>query len=74
MGWNLRILKHNGENENTSYFSIHEVFYNRKGIPSSYTADAVRVMGENIDFMKDYVEKMKEAFNKPVLSPKDFPN
>ena len=71
MSWNYRILQYPDGEDN--FFQIHEVYYNDKGEPNSYTANGVTVAGESKESLKWVLEKMEEALDKPILSEKNFP-
>lgn len=71
MSWNHRVLAHkDGKNW---FFQIHEVYYNEKGKPISYTANGVSVGGETVKDINWVLDKMKECTNKPILSAHNFP-
>ncbi len=72
MSWNHRILAHKDGDE--IYFQIHEVYYDEKGNPNSYAANAVSVGDESIEGINWTLDKMKECVNKPILSVDNFPN
>ena len=70
MSWNHRVLASeefhlNGEAE--IIFSIHEVYYDDKGVPNGYTANPIRISGESMEGLKWTLEKMQECLEKPVL-------
>jgi hypothetical protein len=71
MSWNHRILAHKDGDD--WYFQIHEVYYDEKGQPSSYTENGVSIGSENIEGISWVLDKMKECVNKPILSVDDFP-
>ena len=72
MGWNHRVLAHKDGDE--MFFQIHEVYYDKKGKPNSYTANGVSVGAESIEGIYWVLEKMKECANKPILLEDGFPN
>ena len=72
MGWNHRILAHKDGDD--WFFKIHEVYYNEKGEPNSYTANGVSVGAESIEGVNWVLDKMRESANKPILSADNFPN
>lgn len=74
MSWNYRILarEYKGFNEIEMTFSIHEVYYNKDGIPEMCTEDAVGVVGECLADLSDTLKWMKKALRKPILSYSDF--
>ena len=72
MSWNHRVLAHKYEEE--IYFEIHEVYYDKNGIPNGYKEKPVTIGGENIKGMRWSLNKMKECLKKPILwAGDDFP-
>jgi len=65
MSWNYRLLAF--ENEDETYFQIHEVYYNDRGAPNGYTENPVPVYGESIKGVKWVIDEMKKALEKPTL-------
>lgn len=65
MSWNHRILAHKSENE--TYFQIHEVYYDKKGVPDGYTKNGVSVGGNDLKEIIWVLDKMKECAKKPIL-------
>lgn len=72
MGWNHRILAHKDGDE--MYFQVHEVYYDDKGKPESYTANGVSVGDDSLEGINLILDQMKECSKKPILSIEDFPN
>jgi len=73
MGWNYRVMAI--EHKGCAYLQIHEVYYNNKNIPDSYTATPISIGGEDLDTLKDVVGKLSECLTKPILWYGDkFPN
>lgn len=70
MSWNHRVFanEHKGE----VYFTIHETYYNKKGIPNGYT-ESKTIGAEDIKGLRWTLNKMKEALEKPILSINNFP-
>lgn len=75
MSWNFRIIETEGKHDDNPWTSvgIHEVYY-EDGVPRSCTKDPVKVVGEDIDDLKETFEMMRAAFDKPILKMKDFEN
>lgn len=71
MGWNHRVLKH--KYENNVYYKIHEVYYDKNGIPDGYTKDGTSVESDSVEGIKWTLDKMQECLSKPVLSAENFP-
>ena len=42
--WNNRIIKH--EKDGVTWYSVHEVFYNKDGSIYAYTEDPITIVGE----------------------------
>jgi len=62
MYWNHRVIKYpNGD------FGIHEAFYEKSKTPHSITLDAVSLYGESIGALKETLERMLRALEKPSL-------
>lgn len=64
--WNYRImakLQSNGQYE----LNIHEVHYNKEGIPDSYTARPVGPRGDKVSDIRFVLNKMIHALDKPIL-------
>jgi len=71
MSWNHRVLAHKDGDD--IWFSIHEVYYDEKGTPESYTSNGVSVGGNSIKDLSWTLDKMKKCLNKPILSLENFP-
>lgn len=71
MTWNYRLIDH-GENQGERYFAIHEVHYDDTGKPVSVSEDGARIGGETVDDIKDVLERMRGALEKPALRYEDF--
>lgn len=65
MSWNYRLMAH--EHKGEIYFKIHEVFYNKKLKPDSYTSDAVSVGGDDLSGLIMTLSLMNDCLTKPVL-------
>lgn len=63
--WNYRILVHVYKEE--TYFMVHEVYYNKDGVPDRYSAKPVRAGGEDLEDIENNIKKFMEALKKPVL-------
>jgi hypothetical protein len=74
--WNYRILKNNGPPtllEAVEWFSIHEVYYDSEGNPTSCTEDPVKLTAaESVEELKKTMALIQEAFEDPVLDRKSF--
>lgn len=67
MSWNFRVMKcvHKGE----TCFRIHEVYYktNSDSEVDGYTEDGVAALGETVDELREELQRMLLALDKPVL-------
>lgn len=68
MSWNHRVIVR-FESNGTPYFEIHECYYEdqNREIPTSWTENAIPVHGDNIDELKETLERMLRACNTPIL-------
>ncbi len=70
MSWNHRVLaseEHHLNGEAEIVFSIHEVYYDKDGVPNGYTANPIRISTDSIEGMKWTLDRMQECLTKPVL-------
>lgn len=65
MIWNYRVMA--TEYKGDIVLQVHEVYYNDKGVPSSYSDEPSTIGGENIEEIKDIIQKLEEAANRPIL-------
>lgn len=73
MSWNYRILA-SKDGLGYSYFEIHEVYYNKKGIPDRYTVHPVTVGSEEgHEGIKWVLDNMAKALDRPILDMDKFP-
>jgi hypothetical protein len=79
--WNHRIIKHTskilgrGKNKfrSRAWFGIHEIYYSGKGDIIMYTDEPVRILGDDIEDMKESIKLLSTAFEKPILIDKKLP-
>ena len=73
--WNYRVIEFIDPNEGP-WRSIHEVHYDEKGKPTSYTEEPARVVsfddGGNERELSWVLDRMRDALGKPVLRESDF--
>jgi hypothetical protein len=63
MHWNIRVVKYFEDKE--TILEVAEVYYNEMGEPIGYCkASAV---GNSIDELHDYTDRMKEALAYPII-------
>jgi len=77
MHWNYRIMRHEdvipeweshaGKTE--MWYGIHEVYYASEDDSKvmSYSANAMALVSDKIENVKDLLQKMLVAFDKPIL-------
>lgn len=69
-GWNYRMVRREGEHE--PVVGIHEVFYDGDGEPRACSKNPVGFMGEEVEDLKNEMDRAKQALNKPVLDYEEF--
>ena len=69
MHWNHRVVDLTSENEGDPLFEIREVYYDGV-IPIGHCETSV--MSETKEGLLIALDRMKEALDQPVLTPKDF--
>jgi CBS-domain-containing membrane protein len=62
--WNNRVVRRTYPHE--VVYAIHEVHYTDY-VPHSVTVDPVPVAGESVDQLRNTLERMLRALDKPVL-------
>ena len=67
-GWNYRVMRTVVDDE--VMYGIHEVYYNEKDQPESWTQDPVSPLVDSEEELKDVLRLMSEALDKPVLDKK----
>ena len=60
--WNNRIVKH--EKDDTVWYSVHEVFYNKNGGINSYTEDPITILGETVEEVKSQLKMIMRDIEK----------
>lgn len=77
--WNHRVMRHKhtfAESDETEVsLAIHEVYYKDKSVDDckvsaddvGYTESPVAVVGESIEELRDTLQRMLKALDKPVL-------
>lgn len=71
MSWNHRLLAK--EYKGDVYYQIHEVYYDNKGNPNSYTANPITIGSDYIEGIKWQLEEITKCLEKPILSLNNFP-
>ena len=79
MTWNYRILKRKtilSTGEEVEYYALHEVYYDKKGNPDSYTKEPISFVcdeDETADgIIKSLEMALKDVKNNPVLNENEI--
>ncbi len=76
MSWNYRVVRHRGEPfkgiPQEDWCGIHEVYYDGDDKPKSVTVEPMHPFGESIGELRDCIDTMLSAFEKPVLDYDGF--
>ena len=67
MTWNHRIMRHTDSPDGEPYYALHEVFYDEEGGKPGWTKDPVNILGESPDEIRETLERMLRALDKPVM-------
>ena len=69
--WNNRIIKH--EKDGTTWYSIHEVFYNEDGSIYGHTKDPITIVGETKEEAIEQAEQiLRDIKDTPVLAASEI--
>lgn len=75
MTWNYRIFLTKSNDPQLNSYGIHEVYYDDEGKPEMFTENPVGTywyVDEGLDAGKSILSAMLLAFEKPILTEKDF--
>lgn len=70
MGWNYRIMLHTGNLPTGGVeksLAIHGVYYDDSGNLEGWTESPDYIAGESIEDIKENLELMKRALDRPIL-------
>ena len=67
MSWNHRVMKHKEADGDDDWYQIHEVYYNSKRKPKSWTVEGIAPGGNTLEDLRDELLKMLEATEKEIL-------
>lgn len=74
--WNYRVVRSiekDLDGEPVEQYAIHETHYDKLGMPSSITANAMTTSFESVDELRDALIRMLDScVTKPVLNYDDF--
>ena len=68
--WNHRVMKHEKADGDDDWYQIHEVYYNSKREPDSWTLDGIKPGGNTLENLRDELIMMLEATEKEILDYK----
>ena len=69
--WNHRVMKHEKADGDDDWYQIHEVYYNSKREPDSWTLDGIKPGGNTLENLRDELIMMLEATEKEILKYKE---
>ena len=64
--WNHRVVRETVD-DGSYWYSVREVFYNDDGSIYCYTEKPVRIDGQSIDAIKEYLRWVLDCLDTPVL-------
>jgi len=75
MSWNYRVFRHKSTC-GTDYqsFTIHECYYDSKGVPNGWTKDPIEPFGNTLEELENCCKMILKAFKEPVLEYNDKDN
>lgn len=73
MSWNYRVIEHKNL-DGTSWFAIHEVYYDKDGNPEFCSEGPTSPHGEDMESITTELEYMSAALTKPTLPYSYFVN
>jgi len=65
MSWNHRVMKHKDGDDD--FFTIHEVYYDKKGKINGYTSNGTSVCGNSLQELREGLERMLKSLDKEIL-------
>ena len=72
MSWNYRIVKRIYNEDIIETFAIHLIHYDDSGNPELVTEKHCHGLGRTLEELKDEIELLHLAFEKPILNYEDF--
>ena len=65
--WNHRVMKHEKADGDDDWYQIHEVYYDSKREPDSWTKEGIKPGGNTLEDLRDELIRMLEATEKEIL-------
>ena len=69
--WNHRVMKHEKADGDDDWYQIHEVYYDSKREPNSWTLEGIKPGGNTLEDLRDELIMMLEATEKEILDYKE---
>ena len=69
--WNHRVMKHEKADGEDDWYQIHEVYYDSKLEPNSWTLEGIKPGGNTLKDLRDELIRMLEATEKEILDYKE---
>ena len=63
--WNYRLMAH--KYKYGVYFEVHEVYYNKDGVPNAYTESPITLNNETVKGLRWVLKQVKKATKKPII-------
>jgi hypothetical protein len=70
--WNYRLIRYDAGTQDECV-GIFEVYYDDIGFARMYSSKPCGILANSVDDLYRVLDKVKEAFDKPVLDAKDLP-
>jgi hypothetical protein len=71
-GFNYRIICKKWD-EDYSDYRIMEIYYDKKGDIIAFVDEPAKIVGEDVNDLKEIIKMYKKAFDKPIIDYKDLP-
>ena len=72
MSWNYRIIKHT-DPIGKAWYAIHEVYYNDNDIIVGWTENPAKLLGDDLDELKDTLSELATIVDKAIKGDKSYP-
>lgn len=71
--WNHRVIRHLKDDPGLTYLAIHEVYYT-DNIPDSITDEPIKIIGDDIEDIKQELKMILKCLEHPILDFESFGN
>jgi hypothetical protein len=72
MSWNYRVVVKADKQGQDPYFTVTELYYGKNSTLTSILEGDITPMGGTLEELKEDLEHMLEALDKPIVYYKDF--